>query len=510
MSDTSETPAIDEKKETTSPTPTDPATEAGTFFSNLGVQLLTLLILVIAGGLMLWSARVAQTNIMPTLIDAEPFTSAALSLATSPVNINVVKTTASNGEPTVKSTKIEFPLEENMRIIKYGFYGLESIRDWTDGPKSTPFWRYLGTIYEKMIINFVSNTTNFYNILNTNCSESVIVFIMPYLLYFIWPFILLGFGSMNMLYGLFLMFYEIPKLFSEKDGCYKEPVSNIQGPVYEKDRFDEKKNEWIYKKDANGSPIPEIKTRIKWNDPENATKENRLTYFWYIFLVICSIFMQVGPFTLFCFSFRSLFTALFLPLCLQAVLVDNGTGSGSGSGSGTGNGSPEKDDKQPSKYTLGKTIVDILKYKLNIIMYIVSYFVVKDASLSMGTMGAVIAVVACIIVYAFYPGIYKPSNGDGSELTDKMADFYQESKDFIPTTIPSSEAECDVATGATMPRLAVSETSKLPPYSKTPFEGVPLAQTIQPSAVPTPSAPPADASLKTGGFKKGPRQSRKN
>ena len=496
MSDASETPDIDEKKETTNPTPTDPATEASTFFSNLGVQLLTLLILVIAGGLMLWSARVAQTNLMPTLIDAEPFTSAALSLATSPVNINVVKTTASNGEPTVKSTKIEFPLEENMRIIKYGFYGLESIRDWTDGPKSTPFWRYLGTIYEKMIINFVSNTTNFYNILNTNCSESVIVFIMPCLLYFIWPFILLGFGSMNMLYGLFLMFYEIPKLFSAKDGCYKEPVSNIQGPVYEKDRFDEKKNEWIYKKDANGSSIPEMKTRIKWNDPENATTENRLTYFWYIFLVICSIFMQVGPFTLFCFSFRSLFTALFLPLCLQAIVVDNGSGSGPGS--------PEKDDKQPSKYTLGKTIVDILKYKLNIIMYIVSYFVVKDASLSMGTMGAVIAVVACIIVYAFYPGIYKPSNGDGSGLTDKMADFYQESKDFIPTNISSSEADCDVATGSTIPRLAVSETSKLQPYSKTPFEGVPLAQTIQPSE------PPADTLLKTGGFKKGPLQSRKN
>jgi hypothetical protein len=116
MSDTSETHAIDEKKETTSPTPTDPANEASTFFSNLGVQLLTLLILVIAGGLMLWSARVAQTNIMPTLIDAEPFTSAALSLATSPVNINIVKTTASNGEPTVKSTKIVSSLNFKKRL----------------------------------------------------------------------------------------------------------------------------------------------------------------------------------------------------------------------------------------------------------------------------------------------------------------------------------------------------------------------------------------------------------
>ena len=505
MSDSSETPAIDEKKETTNPTPTDPATEAGTFFSNLGGQLLTLIIVIIAGGLMLWSARVAQTNLMPTLIDAEPFTSAALSLATSPVNINVVKTKDDNGEPIIKSTKIEFPFEENMRIIKYGLFGLESIRDWTDGPKSTPFWRYLGTIYEKMIVNYVSNVNNFYNILNTNCSESVIVFLMPYLLFFIWPFVLLTSGAINSFYGLFLLFYEIPKLFSEKEGCYKEPIFNIKGPVYEKDYFDGEKKEWVYKKDEAGIPIPEMKTRVKWDDPPNATTDNRLRYFWYIFLAICSIFLQVGPFTLFCFSIRSLFTALFLPLCMQANLVDSS--------------SDEKEKTPPKPYTWKGAIVDILKYKLSIIMYIVSYFVVKDANLSLGTMGAVIAVVACVIVYSFYPNIYKSSTGEGAGLSEGLVDSYQESKDYTPTSIPSNEANCNILADAVVPSpLAVAETSAFPPYSKTPFEGVPLAQVLQPSLNskeelderPAPSAPPAEQVLNRGGTKRGARQSRKN
>jgi hypothetical protein len=106
MSDTSETTAIDEKKETTNPTPTDPVTETTTFFSNLVQQLIILIVLIIAGGLMLWSARVSQTNLMPTIIEAEPFTSAPLNLATSPVNFNVIKTTDDNGQPIVKSTKI--------------------------------------------------------------------------------------------------------------------------------------------------------------------------------------------------------------------------------------------------------------------------------------------------------------------------------------------------------------------------------------------------------------------
>ena len=467
MSDTSETTAIDEKKETTNPTPTDPVTETTTFFSNLVQQLIILIVLIIAGGLMLWSARVSQTNLMPTIIEAEPFTSAPLTLATSPVNFNVIKTTDDNGQPIVKSTKIEFPFEENMRIIKYGFFGLDSIRDWTDGPKSTPFWRYLGTIYEKMIINFISNASSFYNILNTNCSESFIVFVMPYLLFFIWPFLLLGFGSINLLYGLFLMFTEIPKLFGVKEGCYEEPVSNVQGPVFEKDYYNKDTKEWIYKLDENKQPIPVTKTRVLWNDPEDATSKNRLTYFWYIFLAICSIFMQIGPFTMFCFSTRSLFTALFLPFCLKAFIVDTG--------------STDKKEKQPSEYTKGTAIIDILKYKLNIVMYIISYFVVKDAGLSLGTMGAVIAIIACILVYVFYPNIYKSSNGDGPGISAGLADFSQESKIYGPSIINNLSQCKDNASSA------ISSVANGIPYSFTPKPAIPVAETIiPPSTSPLP------------------------
>ena len=142
-------------------------------------------------------------------------------------------------------------------------------------------------------------------------------------------------------------------------------IINVTTSTHRRKKFEE----WIYKLDENKQPIPVTKTRVLWNDPEDATSKNRLTYFWYIFLAICSIFMQIGPFTMFCFSTRSLFTALFLPFCLKAFVVDNG--------------SADKEEKQPSEYTKGTAIIDILKYKLNIVMYIISYFVVKDAGLSL-------------------------------------------------------------------------------------------------------------------------------
>jgi hypothetical protein len=144
-------------------------------------------------------------------------------------------------------------------------------------------------------------------------------------------------------------------------------------------------------------------------------------------------------------------------------------------------GSTDKKEKQPSEYTKGTAIIDILKYKLNIVMYIISYFVVKDAGLSLGTMGAVIAIIACILVYVFYPNIYKSSNGDGPGISAGLADFSQESKIYGPSIINNLSQCKDNASSA------ISSVANGIPYSFTPKPAIPVAETIiPPSTSPLP------------------------
>jgi hypothetical protein len=50
---------------------------------------------------------------------------------------------------------------------------------------------------------------------------------------------------------------------------------------------------------------------------------------------------------------------------------------------------------------------NILKYKMSVIMYIVSFFIISDAYSVVGALGAFIGIVACIFVYSFYPNIYQ-------------------------------------------------------------------------------------------------------
>jgi hypothetical protein len=509
MSEPSETSAIDDKKESTNPSPTDPATETSTFFTNLVWQLFYLFIIIIAGGSMLWSAKVAQTGLMPTDIDAEPFNSSTLQIPPATINIDVVKTKDDNGDPIIKSTKIQFPVEENMNIIKFGIFGLESIREWTDGPKSSPFWVYLGTIWQKMAVNMSSTMSSFYNILNQTCSESVIIFIMPYLLFFISPFIFIGLGLVNLFYGAFLWFTQIPLLFSEREGCYEEGVVNKEGkPVYEK-VLNITTGKWVNKLDEKKAPIQLMKTRIKWKVPEGAMKTHWGYSILYTIFAILGLIWGVGPFMILYFGLRSSLSALFLPFYFKANIL--------------GENDEQIDEKgKPKNYTWSTAIANIIKYKLSVIMYIVSYLIVKDAYLSLGVLGAVVAIVACIFVYSFYPNIYKPQtdiptatldlvsydrpiptkNEFAGEINENKCKDGMSGKKTPSMTRSSLNAVSEKAKGVAANRVNsitgektfTSVTQAGEQAIKPPSLSTPPALPAPPATPPTPPAPPAPAS----------------
>jgi hypothetical protein len=433
----SDTEAIDDKKETT--TPTDPISESKTFFGALINQLFHLFIIIIAGGAMLWSARISQTNLMPTDISCEPYVPAKTDIKVVPINIDIVKTSGANGKPEVQSTKLEFPIEDNMNIIKFGILGLNSIRDWTDGPNSSPYTLYLGTIWQKMAANYSTMMNSFYNLLNQNCSESVIIFIMPYFI----TLVLIGVGCINGVYGMFLWFTQLYLLFSKQTDCFKEPMVESNGtPVTHDD----------------GKPV--FITRKVWEYKKGAMWGEWWMAFFYIFMAF--IFSGLGSIIVFYFLVRSAFSSLFLPLMMVAKV---------------------KDSSSDESYSFSSVLSNIMKYKMSVIMYIISFLVVGDAYSALGSGGVLVAILACIFIYIFYPSIYQSYTPSDPTSTKSLSSYSQAHKFCSKKELEKSE-DCEVKGPPTIFSFISSflpevETDK-PPKSNTTPNTTP--NTNQPSA----------------------------
>ena len=435
MSDTSDTAAIDDKKETT--TPTDPISESKTFFGALISQLFHLFIILIAGGAMLWSARISQTNLMPTDISCEPYIPAKTDIKVVPINIDIVKTSGANGKSEVQSTKLEFPIEDNMNIIKFGILGLNSIRDWTDGPNSSPYTLYLGTIWQKMAANYSSMMNGFYNLLNQNCSESVIIFIMPYFI----TLVLIGVGCINGFYGMFLWFTQLYLLFSKQIDCFKEPMVESNGTPVTRD---------------DGNPV--FITRKVWEYKKGAMWGEWWMAFFYIFLAF--IFSGIGSVIVFYFLVRSAFSALFLPLMMVAKV---------------------KDSASDESYSFSSVLMNIMKYKMSVIMYIISFLVIGDAYSALGGGGVLVAILACIFIYIFYPTIYQSYTPSDPTSTNSLSSYSQAHKFCTKKELEKSD-DCEVKG----PPTIFSFISSLLPEVETdkPSQTNTTPNTNQPSAPP--------------------------
>ena len=390
MSDLSETSVIDKKKLTS--TSINPSSDSGNFFMNVVYQLLFLIVFIITGGAMLWSAKIAQTNLIPTDLYCEPFANStpSNSSGSTEVNIDVLKIKNQDGTSTIKSTKLEFPSEKNMYTIRDGYLG--SIRKWVDGKDSNSFSLYQGTVCTKMAVNYATMISGFYNMLNQNCSESTIIFLMPMLI----PFILFFAGLINWFYGYILWLTQIYLIFSEDKGCYEEDElvkTKTNGP--------------------DGKPIVSYEqTKIKrklWVYENGATKGWWSTFLYILYTVLAFLSLStIGTLVILYYLIRVSSTILFLPLFFNAYIKPK-------------DGSSET-EKTP--YTFRTALFNIFKYKLNIIMYSVSYAIMRAAYSSNGTLGIFITLVGCLIVFSFYPKVYKQET-DNPNLTEGMVSTEQ-------------------------------------------------------------------------------------
>jgi phosphotransferase system glucose/maltose/N-acetylglucosamine-specific IIC component len=98
-----------------------------------------------------------------------------------------------------------------------------------------------------------------------------------------------------------------------------------------------------------------------------------------------------------------------------------------------------KNSQTGKSYGVFETIKNVLKFKLNIIMILISLYIILSASSNFGGYAAFVAIVACIILY-FFSSVYHqytPKATDHSSFG--LGDFVQAEKPCIPKAVAEGE-----------------------------------------------------------------------
>ena len=144
MSESSDTSAIDEKKEeSNSSNKGDYLSNIGTFLSSVFALFLVVTIYYTGSGLLLYVCKLAQSNILPTDVHCSPYTD-------SKPNIQEIETNIfPTGGDSPLSMKLSFPYDE----YNSKNYILDMFREYKNEPKSNFLANYLISIIET-VINF--------------------------------------------------------------------------------------------------------------------------------------------------------------------------------------------------------------------------------------------------------------------------------------------------------------------------------------------------------------------
>lgn len=358
MSDTS---AIDEKKNKSE----KPKNALLNFSLSVFYQLITLGIIILIGSLFLYTSKVAQTNILPTCLAYAPYTNVAPHVKEIPVDINIVKTDKGNW-----STKLKFPLDENMKTIEKSLGALKNL---INGPKTNVFKMYIGTTLQEVIscnFNIINTIANF---INAFLPETLIVILGPFLGFF--TYILTG--VIDTFYLIFLWFYNIHLLFSEKT---------------------------------------ETGNATTW---KSGDMWGIMTWYWsliYIFLFIIAFFLIGASLIIPIASFLVSTFCILFPLFMKSKNATTG-----------------------KSYGLGETIKNVLKFKMSIIMILMSLNIISSANSNFGGYTAFVSIIACILLY-FFTSIYQPYTPKGVDhSTFGLGDYAQAEKVCEPTEMAKGE-----------------------------------------------------------------------
>jgi hypothetical protein len=170
---TSEPSIIDAKKNATqSQSVNNTGTQILTYTKSIIYSIIILLIIICIGTSILYSCKVAQSNILPTDLLCNPYNNTSFMIPDiKEININVT-----NINDIQQSEKIKFLYENNNKNII-----LDTLQKMSTNLKVKPIIMYFITILENLLC-FIYNSLNVYlNFLNTSVSESLIIFGTPFI-----------------------------------------------------------------------------------------------------------------------------------------------------------------------------------------------------------------------------------------------------------------------------------------------------------------------------------------
>jgi hypothetical protein len=339
----------------------------GIFFQHVLYIIVFVFILFILGTAVLFTCKIAQSNVLPTDINCIPYKKTILSAIYAPNNnphVNVNTFTSKN-----VSTKINFLNNYG----KYKFTLLELLQGFKDSAKGNAFTLYLTTVLHK---TFEKNNIFYnwlYNLMNENFNESIIILLGA-------PMISLSMMFMsgaNMLYILFSWFYNMNLLF------YKNENTDSKGEAKWS-----KHGMFFNFTDMNYN----IDVMKSWA------------------LVFLSILLTL-PNLAVIFPFITgivLNNTLIMPLFMKAEVF-----------------------KTKEMYSLFSLFKDVLKYNMRTIMFIFSIAIIMYAFKDLGTNSGVFALFAMIILVYSTEIYKKANISNDPRLTEGILSFKQFKKECL-------------------------------------------------------------------------------
>jgi len=206
MTESSDTSAIDEKKEESEPKEDNYITGVITFFTSSLATFLFILIYFALCGIILYSCKIAQSNILPTSINCFPYTSQKPSIE--PIDINIFTTLFTDPQVSMK-LKIPYDKYNNSSNVI-----LEFLKKYKEKPNSNFLINYFISILESLLWFNYSSINIIYNTMN-GWPEIFLIIFGPFLMIFV--FIILNF---------FGFFYNIYLWFSKMSWFFKSNKNN--------------------------------------------------------------------------------------------------------------------------------------------------------------------------------------------------------------------------------------------------------------------------------------------
>jgi hypothetical protein len=200
MSSTSDTSVIDEKKGEDTETEDNFGKDIGKFLVSLLVIVAVLCLNFSIGGCVLYSSKIAQSNILPTEKKCMPYDSNGIQKLNE-IQTNIFETTIKG---QTLSQKISFPLGKNSK-----FSILDMLRNLKEKPDSGSLMNYLVSIIEGLFAFNFSALNTFFNLLNQHLPEYFIVIFGLVMIMVYSSFLIF----INFFYIMYLWFYQMSWFF---------------------------------------------------------------------------------------------------------------------------------------------------------------------------------------------------------------------------------------------------------------------------------------------------------